>query len=107
MRPYPVAPGGNDSGFSQIRQMAGNLRLVRADDLDEKAHANFRLAHQIEQPQPRVIGERGKEQFHIKRLFAFLFAFHHRKDYITYSYALTYTMDKDYSEFAYMFKRIS
>lgn len=45
MRPNSVAPGGDDTGFSQIREVSRNLRLVRSDNLDEIAHADFGFAH--------------------------------------------------------------
>jgi hypothetical protein len=46
--------------------MSGNLWLIRTNDLNQKAYANFIVAHQIDQPQPRAISERLKKEFHIE-----------------------------------------
>ena len=49
--------------------MARNLRLRTAEDFNKVADTNLLVAHQVQQPEPRVIAESLKEPFHVVRLF--------------------------------------
>ena len=49
--------------------MPGDLRLRAAEDFDKVADANLLVAHQVQQPEPRVIAKGLKEPFHVVRLF--------------------------------------
>ena len=57
--------------------MTTDLGLVRSQYLSKEADTNFIAAHQVEQAQPRVVGERAKEAIHAEGL---LFS-HHGKSY--------------------------
>ena len=70
VHPLAVAPGRNDAGMAQIREMPGNLRLRPAQNLHEVADANLLLSHQVEQPETRVVSERLKEPLAYRRLLS-------------------------------------
>jgi hypothetical protein len=49
--------------------MPGNLRLGTAEDFDKVADTNLLIAHQIQQPEPRLVAKSLKEPFHVVHLF--------------------------------------
>ena len=69
VHPLAFPPGRDDPGAAEVRQMPGNLRLRTAEDLHEVADTNLLVAHQVQQPEPRVVAESLKEPFHVVRLF--------------------------------------
>jgi len=69
MHPLSFAPRGHQTGASQVGQMAADLRLIGLKDFHKEADANFVLADEVQQAQPRAIGQRQKEPLHIKCLF--------------------------------------
>jgi hypothetical protein len=56
VHPLALAPGGNDSSFSQISEMPRNFWLRSADDFGEVADAYLLLCHQVDEPQASGIG---------------------------------------------------
>lgn len=71
VNPFSLAPGFYNSRAAQISQMAGNFRLRLAKDFHEETHAHLILFHQIQEPEPRSVGERNEETLHVNfdRLF--------------------------------------
>ena len=82
MHPYSFPTCGDDSGSTQVRQMATDLRLIRLEYLDEKTDANFLIADQVNDSQARSIRERAKEQFLVKDFFSLL----HNEHYLNTVY---------------------
>ena len=64
MHLLPLPPGGNDARTPQISKMTTDLGLVRSQYLSKEADTNFIAAHEVEQPQSRVIRKRAKEAIH-------------------------------------------
>jgi len=61
VHPLALTPGGDNAGFAQVGQMAGNLGLGRADDLREIADADLLPGHQIKKPQAGRVTQGAKE----------------------------------------------
>ena len=66
MHPLAVAPGLNDSGPAEIRQVPGYFRLPLPQNLDEVADANLLFSHQVEQAKSSVVAESLKKEFDVK-----------------------------------------
>lgn len=60
VHPLSVAPRGNNTGTSQIRQVTRNLRLVLSQNLDKVANAHLPAIHQVQQPEPGAIRKRSE-----------------------------------------------
>jgi hypothetical protein len=65
MNPFPFAPRFDDSRAPQICQVTRDFRLVLAQYIYQKAHADLAIAEQIEEPKPRFIRQCHKEILHI------------------------------------------
>jgi hypothetical protein len=55
--------------------MAGDLWLWLIEDFDEETDTNFAASHEIEQSQPRLIGERQEDRFQFLSGFTLIFTF--------------------------------
>jgi len=55
VHPLAFAPCGDDASVSQVREVAGNLRLRVAQYLHEVTDAKFLLSHEIQQTKAGVI----------------------------------------------------
>jgi hypothetical protein len=66
VHPLPFPARGDDSGAAQVGEMARDLWLALAQNLDEIADADFATIHEIEQAQTSAIGQRGEEGCQIK-----------------------------------------
>lgn len=64
VHPLALTPGSNDSSPPQVSQMAGDFGLAHPQGLDQKADANFVVADQVKEPEPRTVGNRPKKQLH-------------------------------------------
>ena len=64
MHPLPLPSRGDDARVPQTGKMTTDLRLVRSQYFRKEADTNFVAAHQVQQPQPRVIGKRAKKAIH-------------------------------------------
>ena len=49
MDPLAFAAGAYNSCAPEIREVSADLRLIRFQDFDKKAHANFFCAHEMKQ----------------------------------------------------------
>jgi len=63
------------------------LWLIDFENLDKETHADFFIPEQVNNPKPRRIGQRSKEQLTIKRS---RFPAHNREMIPHYIFALTY-----------------
>src|ERR1041385_4374474 len=68
MHPLAFATHADDARAAQVRKMPADLRLVGFQNFHEEADTNLVRADQVEQSQPRAIGERAEEHFFIKAL---------------------------------------
>ena len=68
MTPLSFAPGSDESGSTQIGQVARDLWLVGLENFDERADANLVVFEQVNEAQAGVIRERFKEKFEIELL---------------------------------------
>ena len=78
VHPFSFPPRGHDSGTPQVGQMPGYFGLGLIQNLDEITHADFLIAHEIQEPQPRIIAQGLKEALHIETLVLDL----HKNNYI-------------------------
>ena len=62
VHPLAFAAGGDDACAAQVCEVARNLRLVGVEYGDEEADADLVVAHQVDEPQPRPVGQRTEEQ---------------------------------------------
>ena len=69
MHPFALATGRHESGATQVGEMARYFRLTLREDLNEIANAHFPAVHQVQQPEPGAVGERGKQQGQIEILW--------------------------------------
>jgi len=92
VHPLSLAPRGNHTGAPQICQVTRNLGLALPENLDEVANAHFPAIHQVQQPEPGAIGERGKQERQIEGLRG---AFHS-----SMIYALTDVSSESYIRFS-------
>ena len=81
VHPFTVAPGDNNARAPQIREMARNLGLALVQNLDEIADTHLSSVHQVQEPEPGAVRERGKQQ---RQVVAFRGTVH-----ISIIYALT------------------
>ena len=65
MHPLAVAAGLNKVGTFEIGEMAGDLRIIRAERLGEEADAHLAVAHQIQKAQPGAVREGGEKKLEI------------------------------------------
>ena len=72
MNPLSVAPRSDQPGAPQVSQMARHFGLVCLQRLDEGANANLLVAQELNQTQPRGIGEGLEEQLDVEILIAHL-----------------------------------
>lgn len=70
VHPLALTPGRDDAGIPQICEMAGDFWLRHAENLHEVADADFLLAHQVEEPETRVVAKCLKELLHVELRFA-------------------------------------
>jgi len=70
MHPFALAPRGNDAGFAQVGEMAGDLGLALTEDLDKVADADLAPGHQVEQAQASLVSQSRKDAGQIDRLGA-------------------------------------
>jgi hypothetical protein len=61
VHPLPFPAGGDDAGFAEICEVAGDLGLALAEDFDEVADAELATGDEVEQAQAGGIGESGEE----------------------------------------------
>jgi hypothetical protein len=66
VHPLALAPRTNDACPSQVGQVAGNLRLGAAKNLDEVANADFLVAHQVQQAQSGFVSQRLEKSLEVK-----------------------------------------
>lgn len=69
MHPLAFAPGSRDAGPPQVGQMAGDFGLGHPEGLDQKADANFIVAHEVKKPEPRTVGKSPEKQLLPSALF--------------------------------------
>jgi hypothetical protein len=69
VHPPPLTPSGYDARAAEIRQMARDFWLAHPEDLHEVADANFLVGNQVEEAQPRAIGQGAKEKIERERFF--------------------------------------
>jgi hypothetical protein len=62
VHPFAFTSRHSDAGAPEIGKMARDLRLTDAQDLDEIADANLAVGDQIQQAQPRRVGQRAEQQ---------------------------------------------
>lgn len=61
VHPSPLPARAHNTRSPQISEMAGNLGLVRLENLDEIADTDFLASHKVEQAQPGAVGQGAKE----------------------------------------------
>ena len=66
VHPLPFPARGDDPGPSQVREMARNLGLALAQDLDEVTDADFAAVHQVEQTKARAVRQCGEERCQVR-----------------------------------------
>jgi hypothetical protein len=66
VHPLPFPPGGHDSGTPQVGQMPGYFRLGLIQNFNEITDADFLIAHEIQEPQPRIVSQRLEEALHVE-----------------------------------------
>jgi len=66
VHPFPFATCGYDTGASQIGEMSRYLRLALLQDFDKITDTDLAAVHEIEQPEPRGIGQSGKHASEVK-----------------------------------------
>lgn len=64
MHPLALAPRGDNPGLPQVSQMAGDFGLAHRQGLDQIADANFVVAQQVKEPEPRTVGKNPEKQLH-------------------------------------------
>ena len=100
MHPLPIAARRDDAGAAEITEMPRYLRLASAEDSNEEAHANLIIPHEIDEPQPRSIGERLEKPLTIEpspgSLARSLPFFIHNSEILAqeYKYVLTYVFSR-------------
>jgi len=57
MHPLAFASRFNNSSTSKIGEMTRYLRLIRPEDFHKEADAHFAVPNEIQQAQPRPIGQ--------------------------------------------------
>jgi hypothetical protein len=57
MHPETFAAGGNETGATQIGEVARNFGLAGLQALDEEADADFVIAHEVKQAKASPVGE--------------------------------------------------
>src|SRR5579875_2014320 len=62
MHPLALAASGNNAGPAQISEMPRNLGLTLPENRYKITDAHFPAVHQMQQPEPGAVGERGKQQ---------------------------------------------
>jgi hypothetical protein len=70
VHPLPFSAGGHDSGTPQVCQMPGYLGLRLIQNFNKITDTNLLIAHQIQEPQPRIVTQGLKETFDIEILFS-------------------------------------
>jgi len=68
VHPPPLTPGGDNARVPKIRQMARDFWLAHPQDLHKVADADFLIGDQVEEAQPRGVGQSAKEQIERERL---------------------------------------
>ena len=69
MHPLAFASGVHEPGGAQVREMPRRLRLRDAERVVQIAHADLARQQQVEDAQPRRVGERLEETLQLgKRL---------------------------------------
>jgi hypothetical protein len=61
MNPLSIASRGDQAGAAKICEVTRDLRLVRLQDLDTRANAEFIVSEKLDQTQAGRIGEGLKE----------------------------------------------
>jgi hypothetical protein len=61
VHPLAFAPGCDNAGAAQIRQVPRDLWLALAENLDEVADTNLSAIHEVQEPQARGVGQ-GREE---------------------------------------------
>ena len=79
VHPASLAPSRHDAGAPQIGEVARDFRLADPEDLYKIADADFPVGNEVQQTQPRWVGEGAKQKIERKGLGLF---WHFRKDYI-------------------------
>lgn len=69
VHPSSFASRRDDFSAAKISEMAGDLRLGSPKNLDEIAHTNLLVAHEVQESEASVVSERLEEPFHTKSLF--------------------------------------
>jgi len=69
VHPPPLAPRGDDARAAEIRQVTRDFWLAHPEDLHKVADANLLVGHQVEETQPRAIGQGAKEEIERERFF--------------------------------------
>ena len=70
VHPLSLAPRRDDARAAKVGEVPGDLRLRPAKNLHEVADANLLIAHEVQEPEPRVVSERLKEPLDVERLFS-------------------------------------
>ncbi|HET6978243.1 MAG TPA: hypothetical protein VFI24_18070 [Pyrinomonadaceae bacterium] len=58
MSPFAVASRGDESGSAQVSEVAGNLWLVRLQNLDARTDTQLVVTQQMDETQASLISER-------------------------------------------------
>lgn len=59
--PLTVAPRGDETGAAKVRKMPRNLGLIGLEYFNARAHTEFIVAQQVDEPQSGVVGQCSKE----------------------------------------------
>lgn len=70
VHPFAFASGGNDASLAQVREVARDLGLALAENLDKIADTDLAASHQVEQAQTSGVSQGGKESRQRKRFGA-------------------------------------
>lgn len=79
VHPPSLAPGRRDARAPEVGEMARDLRLTDAKDLDEIADAYLSIGDEVEQAKPRGVGQGAKQKIDRER---FAFSWHGERYYI-------------------------
>src|SRR5437667_734468 len=71
MHPFAVATCIDQTGSLQAREMPGDFRLDHTERVSQFANARFALGEEIQQAQPRWIGQRLENKSRLARLASF------------------------------------
>lgn len=69
VHPLPVPPDADDSGTTQISEVARDFGLRTVEHLDEIANADLLISHEVKKPEPGLVTQRLEEAFEIELRF--------------------------------------